>query len=307
MNNHKVLLTNVSLLILVLGCFFSSCKDTPAGSRDITESKVDSISTDEPVAVVETKPAISYQWLHRKTFFKEYGDSLSEATLTIITDVNRMDLIHLKRQDSILVPTPMDLARFDYSPFPSSLDAVKGINKIIFFAYLEEYFGAYENGKLVLTGPTNMGKSSSRTPRGLFFTNWKSKESISTVSSEWILKWNFNISNFAGVGFHEYALPGYPASHSCLRLKAEDAIFFYEWANQWKLDKSDKILAKGTPVIVFGMYPFGKPKPWLALVKDSSILIIPVTKLDSLVAEHSPVILKEQNNRSDLENRTSSS
>jgi hypothetical protein len=48
----------------------------------------------------------------------------------------------------------------------------------------------------------------------------------STVSSEWILKWNFN-ANFIGVGFHEICLPGYPASHSCLIEEEEDARFFF--------------------------------------------------------------------------------
>jgi hypothetical protein len=31
------------------------------------------------------------------------------------------------------------------------------------------------------------------------------------------LRWNFNIENKLGVGWH--SLPGYPASHSCLRLE----------------------------------------------------------------------------------------
>jgi hypothetical protein len=45
------------------------------------------------------------------------------------------------------------------------------------------------------------------------------------------LRWNFNIENKLGVGWH--SLPGYPASHSCLRL--EDAKLLYEWADEWQL------------------------------------------------------------------------
>lgn len=290
------------LTILVVAMIsFSSCNENPSRSQNPPIAKVDTVVKQDTVVAPIPKSTISYSLVNRKSFFKENEDSVSDKMLTILSDINRVDIVHLKRLDSILVPTPINLGRFDYSPFPEFLTSVQQVDKILFFAYYEEYFGAYENGKLVLTGPTNMGKGSTRTPTGLFFTNWKAKESVSTVSDEWILKWNFNISNFGGIGFHEYSLPGYPASHSCLRLKPDDAMFFYSWANQWKLG-SDKIIAKGTPVIVYGMYPFGKPKPWLALATDSTVLSIPVQRLDSIVGIHLETILKEQANRRSLEN-----
>ncbi len=293
-------------IVLLASLLIISCKESPAESLAPEIVKVDSIVKEEPKLVLIEKQKITYQLVGRKTFFKEFGDSITNDGLTIISDINRVDISHLKRIDSILVPNPMNLARVEYSPFPNVLPSTEEVDKILIFAYYEQYFGAYENGKLVLTGPTNMGKSSSRTPTGLFFTNWKSKESISTVSSEWILKWNFNISNYGGVGFHEYALPGYPASHSCLRLKAEDAMFFYGWANQWKLNSSDKLIAKGTPVIIYGMYPFGKPKPWLSLVDNPNALTISTAVLDSVLLLHLPTILTEQKNRKELENSAGS-
>src|SRR5690606_1839885 len=124
-----------------------------------------------------------------------------------------------------------------------------------------------------------MGRKSSKTPTGLFFTNWKSKRSVSTVDDEWILKWNFNVHNKWGVGFHEYALPGYPASHSCMRLLSEDAQFLYNWADQWILKNDQVQLAHGTPVIIFGAYPFGEPRPWFKMVADPKALDIPVDTL----------------------------
>lgn len=290
-----VIISFVSFVII-------SCKDSPAESLAKEEVKGDSLLKEEPPIVPIEKQNISYQLVGRKEFFKQFSDSLSDNDLTILSDINRVDKNHLKRLDSIVVPTPMTLSRVEYSPFPSVVTSLQEVDKILFFAYYEEYFGAYEKGKLILTGPTNMGKSSSRTPTGLFFTNWKSKESISTVSSEWILKWNFNVSNFGGVGFHEYALPGYPASHSCMRLKAEDAMFFYSWANQWKLDTADNVIAKGTPVIIYGKYPFGKPKPWLSLVGNPNGLSISMEVLDSVLLPHLPTILKEQKNRVEIEN-----
>jgi lipoprotein-anchoring transpeptidase ErfK/SrfK len=96
----------------------------------------------------------------------------------------------------------------------------------LLISYPIEAFGAYEQGKLVRWGPTSLGKKSTKTPTGLFFTNWKSKETISTEDSSWILKWYFNLVNSTGVSIHQYGLPGYPASHACARLYEEDAKWF---------------------------------------------------------------------------------
>jgi len=49
---------------------------------------------------------------------------------------------------------------------------------------------------------------------------------------------------------------GYPASHACMRLKEKDARYLNDWADQWILRGKDKVLIKGTPVIVFGSYNF---------------------------------------------------
>jgi hypothetical protein len=49
-----------------------------------------------------------------------------------------------------------------------------------------------------------------KTPTGLFFTNWKQrKRPVHLMMSG--MRWNFNIENKL-VGWHQYSLPGYPAS-----------------------------------------------------------------------------------------------
>ena len=75
------------------------------------------------------------------------------------------------------------------------------------FSYPIQAYALYENGKLVKWGPTSMGSKAHQTTRGLHFTNWKGKEIISTVSDEWKLKWNFNIANHEGIGWHQYSMP----------------------------------------------------------------------------------------------------
>jgi hypothetical protein len=41
-----------------------------------------------------------------------------------------------------------------------------------------------------------------------------------------------------------------------MRLQEKDARYLYEWADQWILRGENKVLVKGTPVIVFGSYNF---------------------------------------------------
>src|SRR5690606_27514373 len=118
----------------------------------------------------------------------------------------------------------------------------------------------------------------------------------STVNKTWILNWNFNVSNFGGIGFHQYALPGYPASHSCMRLQDADAYFLYNWAEQWIM-QNDKELAKGTPVLVYGKYPFGAARPWHALAENPHALTLNQDSLQIMLGQHLPLILEKQKQR----------
>jgi hypothetical protein len=142
-----------------------------------------------------------------------------------------------------------------------------------------------------------MGRKKDPTPTGLFHTNWKAEQTTSTFNDEWDLKWNFNIENKLGVGWHQYALPGYPASHSCLRMQEKDARFMYEWADQWILEGTDNVLANGTPVIVFGSYNFDAPKPWLQLVANPHALDITETEIQQQTAPYLNSIVAEQEKR----------
>jgi hypothetical protein len=238
------------------------------------------------------KQSVSY----RIDSLSRWKDSLKNnpASELIIAAVNRTDKIHLLKMDSIIVPTDLTMPVEAYLPFPLQLDFLRDINKIVYFSYPTQSFAAYENGELVYTGQTNMGRKADPTPTGLFFANWKAEETISTFNDEWELKWNFNIENKKGVGWHQYELPGYPASHSCLRMTEKDAKFMYNWADQWELKGTDVVLAKGTPVIVFGTFDFDGPKPWLALANDPKALDISEPYLEEQTTKYTAEILKQQ-------------
>lgn len=247
-----------------------------------------------PEPVTEKKAAITYQLLTPKDSIKKILKRADSVSLSIIALVNRADIRSLRNFDSLVSPVDTKQELKNYFPFPQNAAFLKDVKKILFFSYPTQTFAAYENGILVRTGPTSMGKRVTKTPLGLFYTNWKAEETISTVNDEWKLKWNFNIQNKMGIGFHEYAMPGYPASHSCLRLPEGDAKYLYTWADQWKLNKADNIAAYGTPVIVFGSYPFGSSRPWLALAADGNALNVSEADLENTAKEYLQDIMQKQ-------------
>ena len=246
--------------------------------------------------VVRNKPkSVSYTMQNAKLWLKHNATDVTK--LELVTAVNRTDAKNLIKMDSILIPTDFTGDKVFYLSFPLEVSYLKEVSKILIFSYPSQTFAAYENGILTYSGPTNMGRKKDKTPTGLFFTNWKAEETTSTFNDEWDLKWNFNIENKLGVGFHEYELPGYPASHSCLRLLEKDAKFLYNWANQWILEDKETVKVKGTPVVIFGSYDFDAPKPWLQLVQNPKALNISEAEIEKQIAPFLKSILDEQKNR----------
>ena len=282
----KSIVLQLILVIVLISCKNNENKE----GQNVSKEGVESITIERR----EKPGGNEYQMIEANSWLKK--NDKNESVLQIVMDVNRTDKNNLAKMDSIIVPNKLDGKREDYLPFPLQVESIKNIDKILFFSYPTQTFAAYKNGSLVYTGPTNMGKEIHPTPTGLFFTNWKAEESTSTFDDEWQLKWNFNIENKLGVGFHQYELPGYPASHSCLRLHEKDARFLYDWANQWVLADKENVKAKGTPVIVFGEYPFKEKKPWLQLLKNPEALEISEDEMSQLAQPKLETILKEQNN-----------
>lgn len=237
-------------------------------------------------------PIVSYKLESSKSWLEQNATDISK--IEIVTAINRTDKKNLAKQDSIVIPADYNGDVVYYLPFPLEVTYLKDVSKVILFSYPTQTFGAYENGILIYSGPTNMGRKKDLTPTGLFYTNWKAEKTTSTFNDEWDLKWNFNIENKLGVGFHEYELPGYPASHSCLRLLEKDAKFLYNWADQWILSNPESVKVKGTPVIVFGKYDFDSPKPWLQLARNPKVLDISEDEIEKQSTPFLKAILDQQ-------------
>lgn len=273
------------ILFTIMAVSFS-CKQNEATDNNEASKKI---------RVRKEPKATSYTLENTKQWLET--NAQDNTKMRIALALNRTDKANFTQMDSVIVAGDMSGDIEFYFPFPHHVSSLESIDKIIYFSYPTQTFAAYENGELIYTGPTNMGRKKDPTPTGLFFTNWKAEETTSTFNDEWDLKWNFNVENKLGVGWHQYSLPGYPASHSCLRLQETDARYLYDWADQWVLADQENVKVKGTPVIVFGSYDFDAAKPWLQLIKNPKAIEITENEMDEITKPFLDDILKEQENR----------
>jgi hypothetical protein len=189
----------------------------------------------------------------------------TEAQLAVLEALNRADVRHLDRLDALVVPDRWDGGLLDYSPLPPEVPELAPHRKAVIVHQPVQAFGAYEDGRLVRWGPVSSGRREHPTPAGRFHLNWKARGRRSTVNPDWYMEWYFNFHNQRGLALHEYALPGRPASHACVRLLARDARWIFAWGEGWELDTTErKVLAPGTPLWILGEYDFDAPPPWTA-------------------------------------------
>jgi lipoprotein-anchoring transpeptidase ErfK/SrfK len=225
-----------------------------------------------------------------RKFLSQLKSEIGEEKMAFLLKLNRLDAQHLRAGVTLVIPEQLDELT-TFSPFPRRLETVREIPKLILVSLRVQAFGAYEFGNLAHWGPTSSGKKATPTPAGLYHTNWKSKATRSSINADWLLPWYFNLDNQRGISFHQYDLPGYPASHGCLRLLADDAAWIYGWADQWALSTDQRrVEAYGTPVIVFGKYDYGKQAPWKHLATDYSAANVTGSELMEAIQRDLPTI-----------------
>lgn len=212
----------------------------------------------------------------------ELNKRFTPPQVEVIEKLNRRDREHLIRVDppvpGIVVPTTWEEDERAYSPFPRHWPAVTSHPKFIVVHQPAQAFAAYENGELVRWGPASTGRKDTPTPDGSFNLTWRSRSRRSTDNDAWLLERYFNFINSRGVSFHQFELPGYAASHACVRLLQRDAQWLYEWGGQWVLSEDTRsVVEPGTPVFVIGQFAHGKPAPWLSLASLQTPIELPAT------------------------------
>lgn len=279
-------------------------KDAQADNN--SSPATDSVAQETPKKEVVPEETFTYTAMifpakKKDSVMAAFKDKFSKEERYTILALNRLDMENAWRADTLMIPNKIETDFLKYSPFPRQLDIAKDVKKLVLFSYPIQAYAAYENGNLVKWGPSSMGKRAAKTKTGLMFTNWKKELAISTVDSSWKLPYNFNIHNTLGIGWHQYDLPGYPASHSCLRLLMDDAKWMFNFGEQWVLNKGGAtVKANGIPVIVFGEYGWGKQKPWKILDKNPKATTLTVEQLTAEIQPFKEKILKEQKNREEV-------
>jgi hypothetical protein len=198
----------------------------------------------------------------------ELDSRFSPERIALLEKLNRRDREHLVRPDppapGLVVPSAFPDDELRLAPLPETYAWSAPLPKAIVVHQPMQVFGAYERGRLVRWGPVSTGRRENPTPHGVFNLTWKSKQRRSTDNEAWLLKWYFNFINARGVSFHQFDLPGYAASHACVRLLERDAEWLYGWGEQWRLDESGgRVLKPGTTVVVIGAALPGAP--WTSL------------------------------------------
>ena len=294
---------NIYLIPLMLVLMLAKCKDEKP-SNNLNTIVDTTVKTQDSLILLRDTipqlPLINYKFIsppkqNRYKFLVEKYDTIRAK---IILALNRLDERFIRKPDSIVVPDTIINDKLLYSPFPRHLALLDSVKKILLVDQRIQAFAAYEFGNLVNWGPTSTGKKSTPTPNGLFHTNWKSKKTISTDDSTWILKWYFNLENFRGISLHQFDMPGYPASHACVRLLEEDAFWIYNWAEQWILTKDEEfVIAYGTPVIIYGDYDYKGIKPWLLIITEPEKALVSEDELNEIINDHILTILTRQEER----------
>lgn len=264
----KTLLPGRFLIFFAILFTIISCKkDTDPGTPVSDEVKTDSIPV---IDIKEEPPLVITYHLDSIANMKVLDSLYSSEEQRIIFGLNRIEDVRVGAGSLLLIPDTLFTDILRYSPFPETLQIFDTIPKTVLIAQRIQAFGLYERGKLVKWGPVSSGKKSTPTPNGLHYGNYKAQRKVSTVNKDWILPYYFNFMNFEGVGVHQYLLPGFPASHACVRLDMDDAKYIYDWAKQWQLDPpGNKIVKNGTPFMVFGEYEFeDESPPWMDLARN---------------------------------------
>jgi hypothetical protein len=213
------------------------------------------------LGIVDQTDPQSIQYRIESGPLRELAGRFKPGELAVLEKLNRADVKHLSRLESLVIPSEWR-DEFDYSPFPAHYAAAAAEAKLLVVDQVSQAFAAYEHGRLVHWGPTSTGRQAKPTPGGRYHLNWRARSRTSTLSGEWQLNWYFNFHNTRGLAFHEFDLPGVPASHACVRLLRRDAIWIYKWGQSWTLDARGQLASTGTPVVILGSYNFAAAPPF---------------------------------------------
>lgn len=166
----------------------------------------------------------------------------------MVKRLNRTNM-SMRSRPWIVVPKNLaDINHHDLSPFPHTMQTDG--EKLLLVSLKVHAFGAYDKkGVLIHWGPISGGKgwcSDINAPCTTATGSFRiiHKKGAECVSSRFPVEENggapmpYCMYFYRGFALHGSNLPGYHASHGCVRLFKEDA----KWLNQHYVDKSTRIV-----------------------------------------------------------------
>lgn len=130
------------------------------------------------------------------------------------------DIIAPRRKRKLTTPKLPDAPPKETAKPQGTLTAVVSIDK--------QRIRVYDNGVLFAESPISSGTASNPTPTGIFSIIGKSKFHRSNLYSNAPMPYMQRIT-WSGIALHEGQLPGYPASHGCIRLPRDFALKLWSW------------------------------------------------------------------------------
>ncbi|MCX7880565.1 MAG: L,D-transpeptidase [Ignavibacteria bacterium] len=201
-------------------------------------------------------------------FLREHSSSKqNQIKNRVITTLNRKSLRYFRLKEPIIVPDTYVADLRAYSVFPDFYPSAKDIPKIIVVSNVYQAYACYEYGKLVRFASAITGKRSTPTYPGRYALQWRELLRRSSFNENWIMPFTWNFHRLTGMALHQFDMPGYPASHMCIRQFREDAEWLYYWGEGPKKDEKGGIIPmSGTPLIVVDFFDFKRrTKKWLEL------------------------------------------
>ncbi len=319
MINHLSFIVKVKFLIFFFvvsffyGCIGETESSEGVNNEDGLQDKVNPMNKINEEKNYNDFPLISYTLdtiksrEHLSSILKKYGKfERNQKQHKVFITLNRKELRFLGIGSAYIEPdTIVDDIRA-YSVFPQYYPEGKEIPKIIFISNIYQSYACYEYGKLVRFAAANTGKERTPSYPGRYALNWKVKLHRSSLDSNWVMPYTWNFHTEAGSAFHQFEMPGRPASHSCIRQFLDDAEWLFYWGEGIKKDSLGKLIPlSGTPVIIIDHYDFnhGKEKQWLRLKNNKEKVIElpenPMEVEEALI----PIIQIPEMSRGSLRNR----
>lgn len=192
--------------------------------------------------------------------------NLFKGKWKIVARFNRMDEKHLLIGERIKVPNNLE-RMMDYSPMPQRLDRVVEEKLYVLVDLKEQFLGVYEHGDLKFSAPiSSADQGCCYTPTGKFrvmafhrdhsSSIYKDAVSGESIPMPFAALFYLELTPKGKIGYwiHGGDLPGYPASHGCIRVTVEDARMIYNLLGG-KSDNGEMIWVKDGAVVEIANNP----------------------------------------------------